>query len=73
MASFIPLIIISAIFAVFAYPIAKRKGLGVGSVALCIIPFVGQFALLWLVSKTDQDVLDRIRRLEEINNTTSIT
>lgn len=63
-ASFIPLVIVSLVYAGFVYPIARRKGFGIGHVALCAVPVLGQFTLLWIVSKTDKDILDRLEKLE---------
>ncbi len=63
--SFIPLILISSIILAFAWPIIKRKGLGVGYAFLCLIPLVGYFAIIWIASKTDREVLDRIATLED--------
>ena len=64
-ASFIPLLIVMALFGAFSWPIIKRKGFGAGTLVLCLIPFVQYFALIWVASKTDKDVLDRLARLEQ--------
>jgi hypothetical protein len=62
--SFLPLMIVSVIFCIFAIPISHRKGKGSLFPLLCLIPFISAFVLIYLVSLTDKEVLDRLAALE---------
>ena len=63
-AQFIPFLLIVVLQAAIAWPMTKRKGLSVGYFILCSVPLIGPVALLWVASKTDQSILDRLARLE---------
>ena len=62
--SLLPFLLVAFILFLFAIPVSRRKGRGIGSAALCLIPFLGPFILLYLVSLTDKSVLDRLAALE---------
>jgi ABC-type Na+ efflux pump permease subunit len=62
--SLLPFLLITLILFFFAIPISRRKGKGIGFAALCLIPFLGPFVLLYLVSLTDKSVSDRLAALE---------
>ncbi len=62
--SLLPLLIVTLIFFVFSIPISRRKGKNFIYPVLCLIPFVTIFILLYLVSLTDKQVLDRLAALE---------
>jgi hypothetical protein len=62
--SLLPFLLVTFIFFLFAVPISRRKGKGIGFAALCLVPFVSIFILLYLVSLTDKSVLDRLAALE---------
>ena len=62
--SLLPLLIITLIFFVFSIPVSRRKGKSFIYPVLCRIPFVTIFILLYLVSLTDKQVLDRLAALE---------
>ncbi|RYH06518.1 hypothetical protein [Tropicimonas sp. IMCC6043] len=61
---FVPLLLITAVFAAIAWPMHRRKGLSVGWFLLCLIPGIWFLALLYIASRTDKDVLDRLAALE---------
>ncbi len=62
--SLLPFLLVSLIFFLFANPISRRKGKGIGYAALCLVPFLSIFILLYLVSLTDKSVSDRLAALE---------
>ena len=62
--SLLPFLLVSLIFFLFAIPISRRKGKGIGYAALCLVPFLSIFILLYLVSLTDKTVSDRLAALE---------
>jgi len=62
--SLLPFLVTTAIFFLFAIPISRRKGKGVGFAAWCLIPFLTPFILFYLVSLTDKSVLERLAALE---------
>jgi hypothetical protein len=62
--SLLPFLIVTLIFVVFSIPISRRKGKSFIYPVLCLIPFVTIFILLYLVSLTDKQVLDRLAALE---------
>ena len=65
-AIFLPIVIISTLFAVTGYLLAKRKG---GTpllfAVIAAIPVLGWAALLYLVGMTDKEVYDRLARIEK--------
>jgi hypothetical protein len=61
--SLLPFLMVTLIFALFAIPLSRRKGKGIGY-ALCLVPFLTAFILFYLVSLTDKSVLDRLAALE---------
>ncbi len=61
----LPLLFAWMIVAVVGYFIARRKGIGMGRFALGIFPLWAGVFLLWWVSLTDKDVLDRLAELEK--------
>lgn len=70
--SLLPLLIISLAAVVVAVPLAKRKGkspwvFGI----LSIIPVIGWYALVYLVGITDEEVYERLSRIEERLGATS--
>jgi ABC-type Na+ efflux pump permease subunit len=62
--SLLPFLVITFIGFLFAIPISRRKGKGVGFAAWCLIPFLTPFILFYLVSLTDKSVSDRLAALE---------
>jgi hypothetical protein len=62
--SLLPLLLVTLIIFLFAIPISRRKGKGIGSAAFCLVPFLSPFVLFYLVSLTDKSVLDRLTALE---------
>ena len=62
--SMVPFLLTTVVFFIFAIPISRRKGRGVGFAAWSLIPFVTPFILLYLVSLTDKAVLERLAALE---------
>jgi len=62
--SLLPFLIVTLIFFVFSIPISSRKGKSFIYPLLCLIPLVTFFILLYLVSLTDKQVLDRLAVLE---------
>ncbi|HKY85341.1 MAG TPA: hypothetical protein VJL90_01110 [Pseudorhodoplanes sp.] len=62
--SLLPFLFVTLIFFLFSIPICRRKGKSFAFSLLCLIPFVTIFVLLYLVSLTDKQVLDRLAALE---------
>jgi hypothetical protein len=62
--SLLPFLLVTVISFLFAIPIGRRKGKGIGFGALCLIPFLTPFILFYLVSLTDKSVSDRLAALE---------
>ena len=62
--SLIPLAVATLIFFVFSIPLSRRKGKSFIFPMLCLIPVLTIFILLYLVSLTDKQVLDRLNALE---------
>jgi hypothetical protein len=62
--SLLPLLIVTLILFVFSIPISRRKGKRFIYPLLCLIPFLTMFILLYLISLTDKQVLDRLAALE---------
>jgi hypothetical protein len=62
--SLLPLLMVTVVLFLFAIPIGRRKGRSFGFTLLVLIPFVGPFVLIYLVSLTDRQVLDRLAALE---------
>lgn len=64
---FIPLILMGVIFGIVAYYIGKRKGKNrLVCFLLCLIPAFNGFYLLYLVSLTDKNVIERLDYLENL-------
>jgi hypothetical protein len=62
--SLLPFLFVTLICFLFAIPISRRKGKGIGFAAFCLVPFLSPFILFYLVSLTDKSVLDRLATLE---------
>jgi len=62
--SLLPFLLVTVIIFLFAIPISRRKGRGIGFAAFCLVPFLSPFILFYLVSLTDKSVLDRLAALE---------
>ena len=62
--SLLPFLLITFICFVFAIPMSRRKGKGVGFAAWCLVPFLTPFIVFYLASLTDKSVLDRLAALE---------
>jgi hypothetical protein len=62
--SLLPFLLVTLICFLFAIPISRRKGKGIGFAALCLVPFLSPFILFYLVSLTDRSVVDRLEALE---------
>jgi hypothetical protein len=62
--SLLPFLLVTVICFLFAIPISRRKGKGIGFAAFCLVPFLSPFILLYLVSLTDKSVSDRLAALE---------
>jgi hypothetical protein len=62
--SLLPFLLITLICFLFAIPISRRKGKGIGFAAFCLVPLLSPFILFYLVSLTDKSVLDRLAVLE---------
>lgn len=60
----VPLFIVGVIIAGVIAPIVKRKGRSPWLALVGLVPLVGPFYLLYVISLTDQAVLDRLARLE---------
>ena len=65
-AQFVPLLTIPIIQGLLAWPIVKRKGLGIGFFVLCLVPSLGILAIIWMASMTDKAVLDELLELREL-------
>ena len=64
---FIPLIIMLVLFGIAAYSIGKRKGKNrLVCFLLCLIPLFNGFYLVYLVSLTDKNVIERLDYLENL-------
>jgi hypothetical protein len=62
--SLLPFLLITFMCFLFAIPISRRKGKGIGFAALCLVPFLTPFIIFYLASLTDKSVLDRLAALE---------
>jgi hypothetical protein len=62
--SMVPFLLVTFICFLFAIPISRRKGKGIGFAAWCLVPFLSFFILFYLASLTDKSVLDRLAALE---------
>ena len=62
--SLLPFLLTTFICFLFAIPISRRKGKGVGFAMWCLIPFLTPFIIFYLASLTDKSVLDRLAALE---------
>jgi hypothetical protein len=62
--SLLPFLLVTLICFLFAIPISRWKGKGIGFAALCLVPFLSPFILFYLVSLTDKSVSDRLATLE---------
>jgi len=60
----LPFLLITFMCFLFAIPISRRKGKGIGFAALCLVPFLTPFIIFYLASLTDKSVLDRLAALE---------
>ena len=63
--SLLPFLIVTIVFFIFAIPIGRRKGKSIGFAFLCLVPLVGPFILLYIISLTDKAVLERLATLEQ--------
>ena len=61
--SLLPFLLVTLICFLFAIPISRRKGKAIGFAAFCLVPFLSPFILFYLVSLTDNSVLDRLAAL----------
>ena len=56
------------------YPIIRRKTERVWLwTLLCMVPFINTIAYMLILSKTDRDVLTRLKALEETHKTAGVT
>ncbi len=62
--SLLPFLLVTLLVFLFAIPISRRKGKGIGYAALCLVPFLTPFIIFYLASLTDKSVLDRLAALE---------
>ena len=62
--SLLPFLLVTFICFLFAIPMSRRKGEGVGFAALCLVPFLTPFIIFYLASLADKSVLDRLAALE---------
>jgi cell division protein FtsW (lipid II flippase) len=62
-AQFVPLLIVTLIFAAISWPMVLRKGLPIWWIILCLIPGLGFLVLIYVASKTDKAVLDQLEEL----------
>jgi hypothetical protein len=60
----IPIALLWIITFIFGYLIVRRKGIGIFDALIGMFPFWAVPVLLWWVSLTDKEVLDRLDRLE---------
>lgn len=63
--SMVPFLLVTFICFLFAIPISRRKGKGVGFARWCLIPFATPFIMFYLASLTDSSVLERLAALED--------
>lgn len=62
----LPFVIMSLTMAIFVWFIARRKGVNAPLYCLLtIIPLVGIYTMVFLLSKTDKDILERLEKLED--------
>ena len=66
-ASFLPILLIAAITAGLFYRIVKRKGRSPLWLISFLFPVIGFFVVIWIVSLTDKDLLDRLAKLEAVS------
>ena len=65
--AFAPLLLVSVIFAVIGFSIARRKVPNYWAWTIfCALPFFGWVAVPYLVSMTDKAVYDRLARIEKL-------
>ena len=57
-------LLVTFISFLFAIPLSRKKGKGVGFAAFCLVPFLTPIILFYLASLTDKSVLDRLAALE---------
>ena len=69
----LPVILITIITMAVLWPIVRRKGRSVLWLIPVLVPFVGFLVAMWIVSLTDKEVLDRLKRLEEDDVRDSMT
>jgi hypothetical protein len=62
--SLLPFLLITFTCFLFAIPVSRRKGKGIGFAALCLVPFLAPFIIFYLASLTDKSVMDRLAALE---------
>ena len=62
--SLLPFLLFTFIAFLFAIPISRRKGKGIGFAAWSLCHFLTPFILFYLASLTDKSVLDRLAALE---------
>lgn len=61
----LPFLIITITMSIFVWFIARRKGVNAPLYCvLTVIPLVGIYTVVFLLSKTDKDVLERLEKLE---------
>ena len=64
--SFLPLILVSAIFSIFTYKVAEKTGQSkLLYVFITLIPGIGTIFLIYLVYATILKLLDEVNRLKE--------
>ncbi|GGE53460.1 hypothetical protein [Actibacterium pelagium] len=61
---FIPLIVTGLALLALAWPMTKRKGLPAGYAILCFLPLIGVLVLIWIASKPDKELLERVAKIE---------
>jgi hypothetical protein len=62
--AFLPLLIISIVYAALLWPILRRKGKSRLHIIWSIVPIFGMLLFIWVLSLTDKSVLDRLAELE---------
>jgi len=62
--SLLPFLLVTFLCFLFAIPMSRRKGKGIGFAALCLVPFLTPFIVFYLASLTDKSVSDRLAALE---------
>lgn len=66
-ASLLPLLLISVIFAIAGFLIARRKGKNPALfTVLSFVPLINITVICYLVALTDQEVYDRLERIERL-------